>query len=63
MRAALVIAVAAGAILGAYAYQSSGSDKTGESSQQQSINTGRKTGEPKLGYPDPYIPPTKGNGF
>ncbi|NKJ38349.1 MULTISPECIES: hypothetical protein [Rhizobium] len=63
MRAALLIAVIAGAMFGAYAYQSSGSDKPKEPSQQSSTNTGNGAAKPKLGYPDPYIPPTKGNGF
>ncbi|RKD45233.1 MULTISPECIES: hypothetical protein [unclassified Rhizobium] len=63
MRTALLVALVAGAIFGTYAYQSSGSDKTKEPSQQQSSNTGSKASKPKLGYPDPYIPPTKGNGF
>ena len=63
MRAALLVAAIAGLIFGAYAYQSSGSDKSKEPKQQSSTNTGSTTEKPKLGYPDPYIPPTKGNGF
>ena len=63
MRAALLVAAIAGVIFGAYAYQSSGSDKSKEPRQQSSTNTGSTTDKPKLGYPDPYIPPTKGNGF
>lgn len=63
MRAAMLITVIAGVIFGAYAYQSSGSDKPKEPSQRSSTNTGNGTVNPKLGYPDPYIPPTKGNGF
>jgi hypothetical protein len=63
MRTALLVAAIAGVIFGAYAYQSSGSDKSKEPRQQSSTNTGSTTDKPKLGYPDPYSPPTKGNGF
>ncbi|MFJ6327539.1 MULTISPECIES: hypothetical protein [unclassified Rhizobium] len=63
MRAALLVAAIAGIILGAYAYQSGGADESKDSSQKSSKNTGSTAAKPKLGYPDPYIPPTKGNGF
>lgn len=63
MRVALLAVAIAGVIFGAYAYQSSGSDKSKEPRQQSSTNTDSTTAKPKLGYPDPYIPPTKGNGF
>ncbi len=63
MRAALLVAAIAGVMLGAYAYQSGSADESKDSSQKSSKNTGSSTAQPKLGYPDPYIPPAKGNGF
>lgn len=63
MRAALLIAMIAGVVYGAYAYQSSGSDRPNDAKQGSSIDTKSGAGAPRTGYPDPYIPPTKGNGF
>ncbi len=63
MRVALLSAAIAGVIYSAYAYQSSGSDKPKDAKQGSSTKLEKRTGAPRLGYPDLYIPPTKGNGF
>ncbi|WFU13255.1 hypothetical protein QA646_30140 (plasmid) [Rhizobium sp. CB3090] len=57
---AVALAITSGSMALVYASHKS-STNTAPAARDDASQTRDK--KPKLGYPDPFIPPTKGNGF
>lgn len=63
MRILILALATAGLAYAGYIYQTAATGDTKNGQQASSRHPDEQTGKQRLGYSDPYIPPTKGNGF